>query len=314
MPQAKGSAARFAYVPEVVWGTTPGGPAMKQLAAAVYGESLGGSMGEIESNAIRATRGRQEIRGGDFNVSGSIPFELAPLGIASILKAALGANVTTGAGPYVHTMKRGAAIPSLAVEKGFVDLAKYFVFNGVKVDKMSMNINGENSLVTGALDVIGKSFAVPAGAQLGVPTIPVHTPFTEFEAAITEGGGAVQLLNFGMSMTNDLERVAGIGSRFAVGLNEGNGTCDINMTLLFDTDALVLKWMNETQTQCQVTMASGATSIALLFPALKYFGDSIPKIATPQGIVVELAGKCKYDVTEATDIKVTVTNTETVVA
>lgn len=309
MSQAKGHRARFSYVNEVEWGTTPATPSMKQIAAATYGETLGGTIGELESQAIRATRGRGDIRGGDINVAGSVPFELAPLGLASLLKNALGANATTGTGPYTHVMKRGASVGSMSIEKAFLDLGKYFVFPGCKVDKFSLNINGENSLVTGSMDLIGKGFS-SSDTSLGAPTAVVHSPFAEFEATITEDGTPVTVLNFGLNFSNDLERVAAIGTRNAVALNEDHGSADVSLTLLFDTMDLVDKWLNETQTAVQVAFAQGAASGTFLLPAVKYFGDAIPKIKTSKGIVVELTGKAKYDSVEQTDLKATFVNTE----
>ncbi len=215
--------------------------------------------------------------------------------------------------PYTHTIKRlqAGSLPSMSIEKAFTDLGKYFTFTGVKIDKMSFAINGENSLVTGSMDCIGKSFAAPSGASLGTPTVPVHSPFAEFEATINEAGSPVTVLDFGMSFTNDLERVAAIGTRYAAGLNEGVGSADVNLTLLFDTDALITKWINETTTSVQVALVQGAHSMTFLLPIVKLVDDAIPKIKTPQGIVVELKGKAIYDAsTELTDLKVTVVNTE----
>lgn len=308
--QAKGSSARFSYVNEAAWGTTPADPAMKQIAAAVYGESLGGSAGELSSNAIRTTRGRAAIRGGDFTVGGSVPFEMAPLGLASLIKNALGAAAApAGAGPYTHVIKRGDLPPGMTIEKAFTDVGRYFIFRGVLIDRFAFNINGENSLVTGSMDVVGKSFE-KAEASLGVPTAVTHAPFAHFEAAIEVDGAPVECLNMGMTITNEIERVGKIGSRFAAKLNEGSGAADVNLTLLFDRDDHVDKWLAETAAAVEVTMTYGAHSLTFLLPQLKYVGDSVPKIATPQGIVVELTGRAEYNAAEATDVKVTVVNTE----
>lgn len=309
MPQAKGAAARFSWVAEVTRGTTPASPSMKQLSAAVYGESFGQDIGSVMSRSIKATRGRPTPRGGEVNVGGSIPFEVAPLGLASILYQALGSKTTSGAGPYTHVLKRGALPPGITIEKGFTDLGHYFQYPGCLINALNVNINPENSLVEGSLDVI--AMGVPTtSATLGTPTVPVHTPYAEFEAAFTEGGGAVTVLNYGLSYSNDIERVAACGSRYAAALNEGEGMCDVDLTLMFENMTHVNKLLNETETACQCTLTAGANTMTLLLPKLKYFGNSVPKIATSQGIVVQLRGTAYYDSVEQTDLKVTVVNTE----
>lgn len=310
MTQAKGASARFSYVAEVTRNTTPGTPSMKKLAAAVYGETLGPKIGNVMSRAIRGTRGRSVPRAGEIRVDGTVPFELAPLGLASLLKQALGSAANpSGSDPYTHVIKRGALPAGITIEKGFTDLGRYFVHTGCLVNGMSLNISAEDSLVTGAFDFIGMGHST-SGSSLGSPSSVVHNPFTEFECEIEEGGSAVTLLNFAMQYQNEVERVGAIGTRYAVGLNEGEGTLDYTATLMFENMTHVDKWLNETVTSMQVTMSDGTSSIAMLLPKAKYFGDSAPKIATPQGIVVELSGMAYYDTSEATDLKITVVNSE----
>ena len=107
MPQARGALAQISYVAESTWGTTPGAPTMKLIKAATTGETLGADIERQMSNAINANRAVELFRGGKKSIKGSIPFEVAPLGFGTILKHALGPNVDSGAGPYVHTIKRG---------------------------------------------------------------------------------------------------------------------------------------------------------------------------------------------------------------
>jgi hypothetical protein len=94
MTQARGSKGRLAYVEENTWGTTPSNPSMKQLRAIQYGESLGGNLGKIVSEVIQDDRSKANARGGNIDVSGSVPFELPLVGIGTLLKHALGSKTT----------------------------------------------------------------------------------------------------------------------------------------------------------------------------------------------------------------------------
>lgn len=313
MPQAHGAQARFSFVPETTWGTTPGSPAMKMLKAAVYGESLGSDIAELISNSINSNRSVEAMRGGNISIKGSVPFELAPLGLGTILKHILGSNVDSGAGPYVHTMKRGTLPAGMTIEKGFVDLAQYLVFTGCKVNSASINIPS-NGLVTGSLDVIGKSMSAPSGTSLGTPTATTHTPWAEFEAVTKEGGSAATVLNMSLNITNELDAVEAVGSRYISALMEGKGNTTGEVVMMFDGVATMNKWLNETASSLQVTLTTGANILDILLPNIKYIGDATPKIATSKGIVLPLKFRAIYDsVTELTDVKFTLTNTETTV-
>lgn len=94
MPQAIGANGYLSYREEAVWGDGGSGTP-KMLKAATYGESLGGNVEELISNAINASRAVEAARGGNIGVAGSVPIELPLLGIGTMLKHALG-SVTTG--------------------------------------------------------------------------------------------------------------------------------------------------------------------------------------------------------------------------
>lgn len=309
MTQAQGALARFSYVAESTWGTTPGSPSMKKLGAAVPGESLGGNIAELISNAISSRRDREDARGGEITVQGSIPFELAPMGLGTLLKHALGTNVTTGSeAPYTHTIKTGALAPGLTIEKAFLDVGKYAIFRGCRVDGLQVTINAEG-LVTGSIDVMGKSYEI-ADASLGTPTAVAHNPFAEWEAAVEEGGDSVVLLSYGLTVRNNQQRVPAIGTRYAASLNPGKADITANISMMFESDAALAKWEAETASSLEVTFTSGDDSLGILLPRTKYFGDAIPKIETDQGIVVQMQARAIYDASTSTSCRIVLVNSE----
>ncbi|MFW5909192.1 MAG: phage tail tube protein [Thiohalospira sp.] len=95
MAQARGGKARLTYVEEDTQGETPSSPSMQLLKALTYGESLGASIEELTSSSVNANRSTENARGGNINVSGSVPFELPIVGLGTLLKHALG-SATTG--------------------------------------------------------------------------------------------------------------------------------------------------------------------------------------------------------------------------
>lgn len=310
MTQAIGASAQISYVEETTYGTTPGSPSMKLLKAATYGASLSANIEELRSNSINANRSVESARGGNIAVTGSIPFELPALGLGTILKHVLGSNVTTGAGPtYTHTIKRGSLPVGLTIEKGFTDISQYMVHTGCRFNSMALSLSPQG-LVTGSLEVVGQD-ETASGSSLGSPSSVAHDPFAHHEATVLEGGGAADILGFEASLTNNLD-TAGyvVGSRNINTLPAGKGDATGTVTFLFEDLVKYNKWLNETETSLKVTYSDGSNSIELFWPKVKFFGAGSPAIETDQGIVLTMDFRAVYDSSEATDLKITIVNTE----
>ncbi|NPU85553.1 MAG: hypothetical protein HPY65_13835 [Syntrophaceae bacterium] len=140
MAQAKGSKGRLGYQEETAFGIMPASFALKNLY--FVSESLSEKINAITSDVIRDSRNPVMPVRGNRDVSGTIKTQLAP-SLGTLLRAALGANTTTGASsPYTHTMKVGD-LPSLFFEKGFTDLGAYLLFAGCKVNRLSISAKPE---------------------------------------------------------------------------------------------------------------------------------------------------------------------------
>lgn len=308
MAQAQGSLARLSFVEEVTYGTTPGSPAMKLLKAAVYGESLDAELEEIKSNAINAVRAVDTMRTGNIDVKGAIPFELPIRGLSTILKHVMGGKTTTGSNPYTHVLKRAALPVGLAIEKGFTDIAQYFVYNGCKIDKLNLKVTPAG-LATGTLDIVGQKPS-QSTSTLGSPTAVVHAPYAEFEAVALEAASSITLVNFNLSVTNNLDPQKVIGSRYINQCTDGKGECTGDITFLFQDAAIYAKWLAETASTLRVTFTSGTFSIDFYMPAIKYIGSGTPPISTEKGIVMTQKFRATYDSGSASDIVITIISDE----
>jgi hypothetical protein len=309
MSQAIGANAYFAWDTESTYGAAPGSPAMKLLKAAAYGETLGAEFQELMSNAINSNRSVEMVRGGNFSCKGAVPFELPILGIASLVKKALGSSTTSGTGTYTHTIKRGATLGSMTIEKGFTDLAQYLLFTGCMVNGMSLSVR-PGSLVTGSLDVIAQDVAISASPLDAVLDTVTHTPFAAHECTFTEAGTTVKLLGADIQITNNLDSAFVCGSRYVDHINPNKGEMTGDLTLMFDSVTHFNKWLAETASYCAIAFTSGSYSHTITVPNLRYIGDAVPKIATPQGVVVPLKFRGIYDSTEASDVKWVAVTTE----
>lgn len=165
MAQARGSKGRMGYQVETSFATMPTTPDLKLLY--FENESLQEKINTITSQIIRDNRNPVAPVRGNRDVSGTINTQLAP-NIGTLLRAALGANTTTGStSPYTHTMKVGD-LPSLIVEKGFTDLGKYLLYLGLKISRLNMSARAEGYQAI-SFDLIGsyEAQALKYDAQSG---------------------------------------------------------------------------------------------------------------------------------------------------
>lgn len=110
MSQASGSNAQIAYCEETTYGVTPASPSMILLRAAGFGESLGATTEALKSNAISGSRSVQDIKPGNVDVAGAIPYELSINGLGKLLKHALGPAVSGRAVTVQPTNVTGVTI------------------------------------------------------------------------------------------------------------------------------------------------------------------------------------------------------------
>ena len=309
MTQASGSNGYVAYGEETTYGSTPGSPSLTLLKGATYGEALGGSVAEVRSNAISNVRDIQDVKGGNVDAGGSIPFELA-LNDGVILKHLLGDTVqTTGTGPYTHVIKRGALPTSLYIEKGFTDVAQYVLFNGVRIESLQLNVQPEG-LIAGSLEV--KAAAITRGTSSvdATPTDLGHNAIIHHEAdLVEEGGAAAILLGLEFTITNNLDQEKfRVGSRYRTSMPEGVGECTGTVTFQFEDETYFNKWINETASSLEFRFTQGTSSITFLFPNIKYTGDAVPKIETDKGIITALPFRAIHDAVENSDVVITLVN------
>jgi hypothetical protein len=318
MPQATGANAKIIYDVESVFGTPPGSPASVVLP--FLSESLTQKRELFRTSVMRGNRNLTIPKQGNKDVAGAINTELNPFQ-AKILKHLMGANVTTGANPYVHTMKIGALPVSMCFEKQFLDLTtpQYFLYNGVRVNKATFKF-GAAGIIPVTYDYIGKKETIGAASFHASPVDYGHVPWDMFEAVITEGGGAIAMVtDVDLSIDNGLDGgiyvIGGNGERRA--LPEGMGMVSGKVTALFEDVTLLNKSINKTESALQITLTRGTGAgsagneyTQFLVSELAYVQNS-PAITGPKGILVGLDFTGYYDNDAgATSVQIIVKNTQ----
>lgn len=262
MPQARGTQTTIAQFDETVYGADPGSPAGQKLfVTPPFG--LQSQQNLLDSNTLTASRDRARPVIGNQNVTGPLNTELSAQEQGKILRHAMGANVTTGAAPYVHTMTLGDLPISMLLEKdhgaNISGAGRFEKFNGCRVGSVQFNFPNEG-FCTASYNIIG-SKSVLASAALDATLDDLgHTSFSAFEGTILEGGGAIATVtDCQINLNNELDEsvfvIGGLGVRRA--LPEGFSTVTGTLTALFEDSTLLAKAINGTQSSLAITLSRG---------------------------------------------------------
>ena len=316
MAQAEGSNSQIIYDVEATFGTTPVAPDAKSLP--FLSETFGEKRPLLRSNVMRGNRNLTKPVRGNRDPSGAINLELNPF-MGIFLKHLLG-TVTTGAGPpYTHTIKVAALPVSLCIEKGFTDIAQYFLYNGCRINKGSFEFNPDG-FVAFNVDIIAQKETVSGSPFDATATDLGHLPFEGFEATIEEGGASIAYVSkLSFDVSNDLDGsnyvIAGAGLRRTLPA----GKCSVTGTLtaLFESITLYNKAVNFTESSIKAILSRGTgagsagnESLEIFIPEVVYERKA-PAISGPKGVLVDMPFTAFYDNSaEVSSIQMILKNTQ----
>lgn len=296
MPQARGSQTQALLVEESTYGTDPGSPVAQLLH--ITRNTLSSSQNKIQSNVLSSSRERRSPINGNINVSGEIDFELGAESMGTILKHALGSNTTTGVDPYTHTMKLGDLPVGFIIEKDYGSniTNRYEKFNGCRVSQASFNFPSEG-VPMATLSVIGQKATLGSSSIDATPDDNGHTSFSAFDASIEEGGSSIAYVQSAtIELNNELDEssfvIGGAGLRRA--LPEGFATVSGTITALFESEALLNKAINNTESSLKIALTRGTglgsagNEYMEFFVQQLLYGRNSPPVDGPNGLLVNL--------------------------
>ena len=309
MAQARGYMGQLMLDFETAFGVNPTTAAGKIMP--FNSLELVGSQNLIDPATITGTRNPVEPGKGNLSVSGSMTIPMGLKDIGWWLKGMFGAPTTTGTTNYTHKYKVGNTQPSLVVQKGFTDLGKYMVYNGVKIGTFKLGFGGDAEL-TASMDLVGATEAINSTTYDAAATSVQLQRLNNFQASIKEGGVSVANilsgeidLDFGLDSTQYV-----IGKNGTLGdIPEGIIKVSGNIKALFTDTTLLEKGINNTESSLEVAFTIDANnSLTLSIPELIYERKT-PPISGPSGVVVDLNWKGYYtDGADASAMVVTLKN------
>lgn len=300
MAFAQGSRSQLTYVVESSFGATPSAPAMITIPYNTHSLSL--TKERVQGEEIQADRIPRVDRHGNRQVGGDIVVELRDTDYDDLIESAF-FNTFTSAGELTI----GTSQQFLTIEDGALDISEYRQFVGCGVSSMSVSI-APNQMVNTTFSLVGQDMTQSSTSLDSTPTAASGgEPFDSFSGTISEGGSPIAIVSsLDFSITNSLAPTFVVGDNTTPQLEFGRAVVEGTVVAYYEDEALINKFLNETESSLQVVLddpASGST-YTFDFPAIKYNGADVP-VANPQSRLITLPFVALYDSSDATNVKLT---------
>jgi hypothetical protein len=210
MARAYGANAQLLGSFEAAYGMPPVGNYIK---FPFVSSALGSEQNLIASDLLGQGRDPAQPMRDVINVEGDVVVPVDLRNFGHWLKAMLGAPMTTGADPYLHTFQSGAAsLPSLSLEVGMPEASAFFMNMGVRVNSMQLTF-ARSGGANATLNCIAQGESRAAASAGGTPTVAVLTRFNQFQGSVKKDGTQLgNVTGAQLTYTNNLEKIETIRS------------------------------------------------------------------------------------------------------
>lgn len=301
MAFAQGSRSSLAYIAETAFGTTPVTPIFATLPFNTH--SLDLTKDRVEGNEIQADRMPRVDRHGNKQAGGSLEVDLRKGDFDELMESAFLNTFAT------NVLKVGTTPKYFTMEDAANDISQFRLFTGMSVSTMSVSI-APNQMVTGTFEMVGKTMtqAATTGSTGGAPTASTgNAPFDSYSGSITDGGSGISIVtSIDFSLSNSFAPTFVVGSDAAQSLEFGRAVVEGTMTVYYEDETLINKFLNETESAITVSVddPTAGSTYTFEFPRVKYNGASVP-VQNPQSRLITLPFVALYDSVEDTNIKLT---------
>tara|TARA_R110000822_G_scaffold114707_2_gene246391 strand:+ start:3516 stop:4451 length:936 start_codon:yes stop_codon:yes gene_type:complete len=311
MPFSQGSRSSLSFITEVTFGTTPAGD-FKNLPFSTH--SLNLTKDRVAGNDIQADRMPRVDRHGNRQVAGDIVVDLRDGDYDVFLESAmLGTWDTTPVdGPDV--LKVGVTPKFFSVEDYAADIDQARLFTGMAVSTMGISL-APNQMVTTTFGMIGKNMTISA-VQKTQTAASGAAPFDSYSGDVSIGNvgsssavGIVTGIDF--TLTNSFAPTFVVGDDSAPSLEYGRAEVEGTFTAYFEDTALINRFLNETETELEVSVndPTGLNAYTFLFPRVKINSADVG-VDGPTSRIINLSFVALYDAT--TNSNLVISRPETV--
>ena len=300
MAFSQGSRSSLSFITESTFGTTPAGN-FTNLPFSTH--SLNLTKDRVAGTDIQADRMARVDRHGNRQVNGDIVVDLRDGDFDAFLESAM---LNTWA---TNVLKVGVTPKFFSIEDYASDIDQSRVFTGMSVSTMGISL-APNQMVTTTFGMVGKDMTMSA-TEKTQDAASGAAPFDAYSGDISIGnvGGAapvaiVTALDF--TLNNSYAPTFVIGDDSAPSLEYGRAEVEGTMTAYFEDAALIDRFLNETETEIEVSVndPSGANAYTFSFPRVKINSADVG-VDGPTSRMISMSFVALYDATEETNLKIT---------
>ena len=306
MAFAQGSRSRLAFGVESAFGSA----ASSYTNLPFNTHSLNLSKERVAGNEIQPDRMPRVDRHGNRSVAGDITVDLRDSAYDDLLESAMLSPFST------NVLTVGTTPKFLTLEDYAEDIDQARLFTGCTVSTMSVSM-APNQMVSATFGMVGKDMTI-SGTEKTVAAAGVGEPFDAYSGSLlvadVDGIGGASALStvtsVDFTVTNSFAPTFVVGSDSAPQLEFGRAEIEGTITAYFEDLSLVNRFLDETESAIQVSVAEGTTTgdnvMTFLFPRVKFNGADIP-VDGPTSRIVTLPFVALYDDAEdpGTNLKIT---------
>lgn len=300
MAFAQGSRSSLSFIVESTFGTTPAGN-FTNLPFSTH--SLNLTKERVAGNDIQSDRMPRVDRHGNRQVAGDIVVDLRDGDYDSLLESAMLNTFST------DVLKVGTAPKFFSIEDYAADIDQARLFTGMSVSTMGVSL-APNQMVTTTFGMVGKDMTI-SGTEKTQDAASGAAPFDSYSGDISIGnvgaGSAVAIVTgLDFTLTNSFAPTFVIGDDSAPSLEYGRAEVEGTLTAYFEDAALINRFLNETETEIEVSVddPTGANAYTFLFPRVKINSADVG-VDGPNSRIINMSFVALYDSTEATNLKIT---------
>lgn len=300
MAFAQGSRSSLSYIVESTFGTTPVGNFIN-LPFSTH--SLNLTKDRVNGNDIQADRMPRVDRHGNRQVGGDIVVDLRDGDYDAFLESAMLNTWST------DVLKVGTTPKYFSVEDYAADIDQARLFTGCTVSSMGISL-APNQMVTTTFGIVGKDMSISA-TQKTQTAASGAAPFDAYSGDLAIGNvgssSAVAIVTgLDFTLNNSYSPTFVIGDDSAPSLEYGRAEVEGTLTAYFEDASLINRFLNETETELEVSVndPTGANAYTFLFPKVKINSADVG-VDGPTSRMINMSFVALYDSTEATNLKIT---------
>lgn len=195
----------------------------------------------------------------------------------------------------LHTVSNGTTVSSFFAEKNYTDLSNKFArYRGGMIDGFKIQF-GATEIATCGFTMIGvreESNAATGGTgtNLAAATGSVMNGIDNVNSFLEGGAAQTGILSLSLQVANNLRARNQIGTLGAVSIGSGTIAVTGTMQAYFESETLVDKYLNWTQSGIRLITVDAATDYYLLdLPAVKYSNARRVAGGLNQDVIMDMA-------------------------